>query len=209
MTFLVAQTVKYLPIIWETRVQFLGQEDLLEKERETHSSILVRKIPWTEEPGRLQSMGSQRARHDCVTSLSLHFYVHKHTTCSYQEALKAMQGMFLDPFIQGHKRTLQTFPLFLLISSGPLQGWGQWELKTWESYMILYMFQCPVQVRCRIQDAWGSCSGMIQRDGTGKEVGGGLRLGNTFTPVADSCWCMAKRIQYCKVKNKTKQNLGI
>ena len=59
-TSLVAQTVKHLPTMWETGVQSLGQEDLLEKEMETHSSILAWKIPWMEEPGRLQSMGSQR-----------------------------------------------------------------------------------------------------------------------------------------------------
>ena len=55
---LVAQTVKCLPTMQETRVQSLGQEDLLEKEMATHSSILAWKIPWTEDPGRLQSMGS-------------------------------------------------------------------------------------------------------------------------------------------------------
>ena len=52
-TSLVAQTVKSLPTMWETWVQSLGQEDLLEKEMATHSSILAWKIPWTEEPGRL------------------------------------------------------------------------------------------------------------------------------------------------------------
>ena len=56
--------VKRLPTMQETQVQSLGQEDLLEKEMATHSSILASKIPWTEEPGRLQSMGSQRVRHD-------------------------------------------------------------------------------------------------------------------------------------------------
>ena len=59
-----AQTVKRLPTMWETWVQSLGQEDLLEKEMATHSSILAWKIPWTEKPGRLQSMGSQRVGHD-------------------------------------------------------------------------------------------------------------------------------------------------
>ena len=59
-TTLVAQTVKCLPTIRETQVQFLGREDLLEKEMATHSSALPWKIPWMEEPGRLQSMGSQR-----------------------------------------------------------------------------------------------------------------------------------------------------
>ena len=61
---LVTQLVKSLPIMWETRVQSLGQEDPLEKEMATYSSTLAWKIPWTEEPGRLQSMGLQRVRHD-------------------------------------------------------------------------------------------------------------------------------------------------
>ena len=61
---LVAQTVKNLPAMQETRVQSLGVEDLLEKGMATHSSILASRIPWTEEPGRLQSMGSQRVRQD-------------------------------------------------------------------------------------------------------------------------------------------------
>ena len=56
--------VKHLPTMQETPVQSLGWEDLLEKEMATHSSILAWKIPWAEEPGRLQSMGSQRVRHD-------------------------------------------------------------------------------------------------------------------------------------------------
>ena len=54
-----AQTVKCLPALRETRVRSLGREDPLEKEMAIHSSILAWKIPWTEEPGRLQSMGSQ------------------------------------------------------------------------------------------------------------------------------------------------------
>ena len=61
---LVAQTVKNLLAMQETRVQSLGVEDLLEKGMATHSSILASRIPWTEEPGRLQSMGSQRVRQD-------------------------------------------------------------------------------------------------------------------------------------------------
>ena len=62
-TSLVAQIVK-LPTMWETWVQSLGWEDLLEREMTTHSSILAWKIPWMEEPGRLQSMGLQRVEHD-------------------------------------------------------------------------------------------------------------------------------------------------
>ena len=56
--------VKNLPAMKETQVQSLGGEDLLEKGMETHSSILAWRIPWPEEPGRLQSIGSQRAGHD-------------------------------------------------------------------------------------------------------------------------------------------------
>ena len=61
---LVAQMVKHLPTMQETQVRSLGREDPLEKEMATHSSTLVWKIPWTEEPGRLQSMGSQRVGHN-------------------------------------------------------------------------------------------------------------------------------------------------
>ena len=64
LTSLVAQMVKRLPTMQETWVQSLGQEDPLEKETATHSSILAWRIRWTEEPGGLQSMGSQRVGHD-------------------------------------------------------------------------------------------------------------------------------------------------
>ena len=59
-----AQMVKNLPAMGETQVQSLGQEDSLEKGMATHSSILTWRIPWTEEPGGLQSTGSQRVGHD-------------------------------------------------------------------------------------------------------------------------------------------------
>ena len=59
-----AQMVKHLSRMWETQVPSLGQEDPLEKEMAIHSSTIAWKIPWTEEPGRLQSMGSQRVGHD-------------------------------------------------------------------------------------------------------------------------------------------------
>ena len=63
-TSLVALMVKRLPTMQENQIQSLGQEGLLEKEMATHSSILVWKIPWMEEPGRLQSMGSQKVGHN-------------------------------------------------------------------------------------------------------------------------------------------------
>ena len=65
-----AQRVKRLFTMRETRVQALGWEDPLEKEMAIHSSTIAWRIPWTEEPGRLQSMGSQRVGHDGATSVS-------------------------------------------------------------------------------------------------------------------------------------------
>ena len=64
LTSLVAQKVKCLPIMRETWVQSLGRKELLEKEMATHSRVLAWRILWMEEPGKLQSMGSQRVRHD-------------------------------------------------------------------------------------------------------------------------------------------------
>ena len=60
----VAQTIKNLPVTWETWLLSLGWEDPLEKGMATHSGTLAWKIPWTEKPGRLQSLGSQRVRHN-------------------------------------------------------------------------------------------------------------------------------------------------
>ena len=56
-----------------------------------------------------------------------------------------------------------------------------------ETCIIHIRNESPVQDRCRIQDGWGWCIGMTQRDGLGREVGGGFRMGNMYTPVADSC----------------------
>ena len=76
---LVAQTVKCLPAIREIWVRSLGWKDSLEKEMAIHSSTLAWKIPWTEEPGRLQSMGLQRVRHDWATSHEMG--IPDHLTC--------------------------------------------------------------------------------------------------------------------------------
>ena len=65
--------VKCLPAMWENWVWSLGQEDPLEKEKATHSNTLAWKIPWMEEPGRLQSMESQRVGQDWTTSL--HYWI--------------------------------------------------------------------------------------------------------------------------------------
>ena len=71
--FFKARVVKNLPIMQETQVWSLDQEDPLEKRTATHSSVLPWRIPWTEEPGRLQSTGSQWVRHDWVTNTFFHF----------------------------------------------------------------------------------------------------------------------------------------
>ena len=67
MAVLVAQRVESQPVMWEAQVRSLNQEDPLEKEMVTHSSILTWKLPWTEEPGGLQSIGSQRVGHNLAT----------------------------------------------------------------------------------------------------------------------------------------------
>ena len=69
------QTVKNLPAVQETQVQFLGREDPLEKEMSTHSSFLAWRIPWVEKPGSLLSMGSQRVGHDWATNTHMYTYV--------------------------------------------------------------------------------------------------------------------------------------
>ena len=68
-----AQMVKRLPAMWETRVWSLGREDPLKKQMATHSNIPAWKNPWLEEPGRLQFMWLQRVQHNLATSLSLSF----------------------------------------------------------------------------------------------------------------------------------------
>ena len=74
--FSVAQTVKNLPGMQQNRVQSLGREDPLEKGMATHSSTLAWRIPWTEDPGRLQSMGLQRAGHSCATNTTYYYTTH-------------------------------------------------------------------------------------------------------------------------------------
>ena len=76
LDFPVAQMVKNLPTMQETRDWSLGQEDLLEKGMAAHSSILAWRIPWTEKSGGLQSVGSQRVRHDWATNTHTHTHTH-------------------------------------------------------------------------------------------------------------------------------------
>ena len=108
---LLAQMVKNLPAIQETWVQSPGAEDALEKEMATHSSILAWRIPWTEEPGRLQSMGSQRGGHSWAT-----------TTLSPSNVMNSVElnfGLHHNSSSLHLPRCLSGILLFLLI---PLPG---------------------------------------------------------------------------------------
>ena len=96
---LVAQRLKRLPPMRETRVWFLGREDPLEKEMAIHSSTLAWKIPWMEEPGRLQSMGSQRVGHDWATSFS-HGYLGLPWWLSSKKICLLMQEMWVWSLVQ-------------------------------------------------------------------------------------------------------------
>ena len=82
MASLVAQMVKNLPAMQENQVWSLGQEDPLEKGMATHSSVLAWRIPWTEESGRLQSMGSQESDMTELLSMRMHTQTHTHTHTS-------------------------------------------------------------------------------------------------------------------------------
>ena len=85
--------VKHLSTMWDTWVQSLDWEDSLEKEMATHSNILAWRIPWTEERARLQSMGLQRVRHDCVTFTFTHREFQQiHKTCKKCTEISRVKG---------------------------------------------------------------------------------------------------------------------
>ena len=90
-TSLVAQTVKRLSTVQETRVRSLGREDPLEKEMAIHFSTIAWNIPWTEKPGRLQSIRSQRVGHDWVTSIT-----HSKSLQMVTEAMKFKDSCSLE-----------------------------------------------------------------------------------------------------------------
>ena len=95
---LVAQRLKSLPPMQKTQVRSLGREDPLEKEMVTHSSILAWRIPWMEKPGRLQSMGSQRVRHDWATSLCMIFLCFgKKSLLRSEDRNLRLEGLHLFP----------------------------------------------------------------------------------------------------------------
>ena len=103
MASLVAQTVKRLPTMWKTRVGYLGREKPLEKEMAIHSSTLAWKIPWTEEPGRLQSMGSQRVRHGWENKLSLSYKNISINIYIFRERERGKERKKLHSFVFTHQ----------------------------------------------------------------------------------------------------------
>ena len=132
---LMAQTVKRLPAMLETRVRFLGREDPVKKEMAIHSSTLAGKIPWTEEPDRLQSMGLPRVGHDSATSLTQYRRCRR---CGF------------DPWVRKilWRRAWQFTPVFLpgkfhgqrsLIGYTP---WGRKESDTTEQLHLKGMSKC-------------------------------------------------------------------
>ena len=115
----------HLPPMWETRVRSLGREDPLEKEMVTHSSILAWRIPWTEEPGGLQSTGLQRVGHDWATSLS----------CSFHCTMLSVR-------LPGCLPTLKS-PICLL--------WGKCHCKKWQTLQVFptHLEYCEVEEEAR------------------------------------------------------------
>ena len=102
-----------------------------------------------------------------------------------------------NPVCETAKETQMYRTVFWTLWERARVGWfGRMALK----HVYYHMWnESPVQVQCRIQDARGWYTGMTKRDGMGREVGGGFKMGNMCTPVMDSCWYMAKPVQYCKV----------
>ena len=123
MGFPVAQTVKNVTALQETRVWSLGQEDPLEKGIATHSSILAWRSPWTEEPGGLQSMGSQTAEDDWVTNTTSTEIPHILMVPNYQENTLG----FLDK-VKLHLLLLKGFPDGSVVKNPPAnaEDEGDW-----------------------------------------------------------------------------------
>ena len=123
--------VKCLPATWETWVRSLDQEDPLEKEMATHSSTLAWKIPWTEKPGRLQSMGSQRVEHNWATSFSFPFFLVTvyiiHIKCMFINV--KCSSIWCFGYIWSRKQIQLTFQLGCVRNGGK---YWDWKVKHWD-----------------------------------------------------------------------------
>ena len=158
--------VKRLPTMWETQVQSLGREDLLEKEMATHSSILAwKKIPWMEEPGRLQSMGSQRVRHNWATSLSffLSFFTLPSEIPKLPKDLErvswCLETSLLQLPPQDSSPSLTPLSLFLSFIFCPTSFWRKWAAFLGAWCPLLVFGSCFVELAQRSNDLWWICGG--------------------------------------------------
>ena len=125
------KAVRNLPAMWKTKVWSLGWEGPLEKGTVAHSSILAWRIPWTEEPGGLQSMGSQRHGHDWVTNIT-----QEEGICSLKHLPSiAQQGWGLLSYKVSHGQLLPTGPRFLL----SLEWWLLTHCPPWAHYRLFQL----------------------------------------------------------------------
>ena len=118
LDFSVGSVVKNLPTMWETQVWFLGWEDPLEEEVATHSSILAWRISWTEEPSRLQSMGSQRIGHRWATNtfISLTTYLIQTAICFHRNNFSDLLIGYSFKFLLPHSTFIKAIHFHLLKS---------------------------------------------------------------------------------------------
>ena len=187
---LVAQMIKRLPAMWETRVWSLGWEDPLEKEIATHSSILAWRIPWTEKPGGLQSMGSQRVVHDWATSFSFPFMgpdamILVFWTLSFKPGFSLLSLTFVKMLFRSFSfsgtRVLSSVYLTLLIFPG--QSWFHlvshptWYFACCTLYMGLPWWLSDKESICNAGDflqcsrhGFNPWAGNISAEGNGKPL---------------------------------------
>ena len=137
--FLVSQTVKDLPAMWEIQVWSLSWEDPQEKGMATHSNILAWKIPWTEESGRLQFMGTQRLRHNLMHTQEHYFWLPKLQICTFQKKFSLWYKT--KEFLRGKGITRITDYLKSSPKSSGLQT-----LRIWSQILLLLSHFSRVQL---------------------------------------------------------------
>ena len=169
-TSLMAQSVKNLPTMQETWVRSLGQEDSLENGTATHSSILAWRIPWTEEPGRLQSMGSQKVRHNWANFHFLSFtYIYSRILLSHKKEQNNAICNSMDATRDYHTK------------------WSKSKRERWILYDVTYMWNLKYDTNEPIHETNRITDIEYRRVVATGEVAGGERSGGLW--LADvSCY---------------------